>query len=175
MAAIVAEQENKRAHKEVQEAMKQNELDAKEKRVYLDQATMDAITVTKGASQVLKFIMKVEISTGGGGFETFHAFMDTFLSSNDPDIPYWVMKYCRQNGTALIQLINDWALDAALEGSLATLKPYLEKEGITIMRVISQGNQKSLTMMLSEFSMENLTAELHEVAPVFWSCLGSTC
>ena len=116
--AIATERENERARKEVQEAMKQNERDEKEKRARLNQAAMDTITVTKGASQVLESITKVAVSAGGGGFETFHAFMDTFLTSNNPDISCWVTNYCRQNDAALIQLINDQAPDAALEGSL---------------------------------------------------------
>ena len=174
VAAIATEHENDRAHKEVQETMEQNEWDEKEKRVHLNWAAMDTLTTTKGASQVLKSITKVEVSAGGGGFDTFHAFMDTFFTSNNPDISHWVTNHCRQNGAVLIWLINDKAPEAALNGSLTMLKSYLEQEGIAIKRVLLQGNQKSLTVMLLEFSMENLTTELCEVAPVFWSCLGST-
>ena len=71
----------------------------------------------------------MKVSNGGGGFNMFHEFMNAFLTSSNKDISSWATLYCRQNGAALIQLINDQAPDAALKGACTTLKPHLEKGG----------------------------------------------
>ena len=115
-------------------------------------------------------VLRAECSHGGFEF-TFPGFVTAALHTTDPHLLSTITKWAKSHGREVILELNRRDPDMALRIALEILQPVLRREGQAIKDLLSRGWQTTLTDMLADFSMEKLSDELQQAAPILWEQL----
>lgn len=121
-------------------------------------------------SRLLSLISK-PVKDGGFGFQSLWDFVETTLKSRDPHLSSVATQFALHHGAELIELLHSRAPGPVEDASMDLVIPILQREGQAIQELLSRDWFKKDRDLLQEFSLEGLSTELKECAPVLWRLL----
>ncbi|KAJ7429454.1 hypothetical protein B0H11DRAFT_1767668 [Mycena galericulata] len=134
------------------------------------QATIDAEN-TRRAQEVARLLTTSD-ADGGFNFESLEQFFDAlWRKGGDNTISSLLTKYVQRHGSEHAKGMFQRSKDAKEQYISATMAEIYLREGRAIQYILTRGSTTTITDLLKEFSMEQLTAEIQERAPHLWAAL----